>query len=115
MAKSATEVRDDFRAKIDTFGETLSITPAGGGSAVGRKAVVRVAAYSELLSWFDSVELGEFYRPCLFLRCRDDFDQASTATFSRDGITFTIRKQRTVKYGDTVVVKLVVATAGTGG
>ena len=115
MAKSATEVRDDFRSKIDAFGETLSITPAGGGSAVNRKAVVRVATYTELLTWFDSLELAEFYRPCLMLRCRDDFDQANTATFARDGITFTIKKQRTVKYAGTTVCKLVMATAGSDG
>lgn len=115
MAKSATEVRDDFRSKIDAFGETLSITPSGGGTAVNRKAVVRVALYAEVIAWFDSVEMGGFYRPCLLLRCRDDFDQANSATFTRDGIVYTIKKQRTVKYADTTVCKQVMATAGSAG
>ena len=113
--RTATEVRDEFRSLIDTYGEELSITPAGGGDPVVRKAVVRVAAYSDLLAWFDSIELGAFYRPSMLLRVRDDFDQANGATFTRDSITFTIAKQRTVKYADTTVCKLVMATAGGAG
>jgi len=113
--RTATEVRDELRGLINTYGEDLSITPSGGGSPVVRKAVVRVATYSELMAWFDGVELGGFYRPTMLLRARDDFDQANGATFSRDSITFTIAKQRTVKYANTAVCKLVMATAGSAG
>ena len=113
--RTATEVRDEFRGLIDTYGEELSITPSGGGDPVVRKAVVRVAAYSELMAWFDSIEVGGFYRPTVMLRVRDDFDQANGATFTRDSITFTVAKQRTVKYADTAVCKLVMATAGSAG
>lgn len=115
MAKSAADVRDDIRANIDTFGENLSITPSGGGDPVTRKAIVRVASYSDLLAWFDSSEVYAFYRPTMFLRVRDDFDQSNGATFTRDSITFTIEKQRTVKYADTVVCKVLMATAGSAG
>lgn len=113
--RTATEVRDEFRSLIDTYGEDLSITPAGGGDPVTRKGIVRVATYSELLAWFDNVELGSFYRPCLLIRCRDDFDQANGATFSRDSITFTIKKRRTVNYTNTAVCKIVMASAGSAG
>ena len=114
-ARTATEVRDEFRNLIDTYGEDLSITPSGGGNPVTRKAVVKVASYAELVAWFDNAELSIFYRPAMVMRVRDDFDQANGATFSRDGITFTIEKRRTVKYANTAVCKIMVASAGSAG
>lgn len=113
--KTGAEVQADFRTQIDTFGEDLTITPAGGGTPVIRKGVVRVASYAELVSWFDNSELGSFYRPCLMLRVRDDFDQVANSTFARDGINFTIRKRRMIRYTNTVVCMLIMASAGSGG